>query len=469
MKALVVILTFLTSLFFSGVKAQDQPSPIIFIYDASGSMWGQIDGKTKMEIASQVLSETIEELPDQQAIGLVAYGHRNKTDCRDVEFVVATQQGSKSQVNTALGNIKPLGKTPLAYSAELVIGKLRESKEKATVILVTDGIESCDGDLCKVVQSAKAEGIDFKMHIVGFGLKEEETAPLICAAKAGDGQYYDADNAEGLSEVLQEVTKETVDKPDGNFTVSAYKNGIPVDALARAYKAGTKELVSMARTYRDTGSMYLVPGIYDLEVTPLEDSDVMPLLVAGLESKANETVHQTISFDGAKFLVMAKNNEEGWDTMVKIFPTGSKKASSGGRTYGREDTYELNSGMYDIELTALVIKGPQIFHRIDSVQIGAGETKKIAHTFQSGEAKIGVVSGEELVDAVVKVTDPGTKKVEASSRTYTAPNNNPRSFILTPGTYEISVMSLGKHAGYSETFSLEVKAGETVEKILSIK
>ena len=162
------------------LNAQDTltPSPIIFIYDASGSMWGQLEGKTKMEIASDVLSGTIDSLPENQQIGLVAYGHRQKGDCKDVEFLVNVGKNNKAKVNQSLKNIKPLGKTPLAYSAMQVFDTLRVTKMKATIILVTDGIESCGGNICEVVKAAREEGIDFKLHIIGFGLKEGETEEL---------------------------------------------------------------------------------------------------------------------------------------------------------------------------------------------------------------------------------------------------------------------------------------------------
>ncbi|GAB3650386.1 hypothetical protein GCM10028791_17510 [Echinicola sediminis] len=465
MKWISLVLTLWAVVFSRLGAAQDHHSPIIFIYDASGSMWGQIDGKTKMEIASTVLSEAIGKLPDEQALGLVAYGHRNKTDCRDVEFIVNASENTKAQSLEALKSIQPLGKTPLAYSAELVIDRLRQNKEKATIILITDGIESCDGDICEVVGLAKEEGIDFRMHIIGFGLKGAETEQLICAAKKGDGQYYDAEDANKLGEVLYEATQVTVDEPDGNFTVFAVRNGEPIDALARAYKAGSRELISSARTYRDTAKLYLPSGKYDLHVAPLEDSDIKLIVLGGVESVSDKIHHETVSFDGAKLLISTMNNEAGWDTMVKIYPSGSNQTVATGRTYGREDTYEVNPGTYDIELTALVIKGSKIVHKMEGIALKAGETKNIAHAFESGEAKIGVVTGNELVDAVVKISDTATKEVIASGRTYTSANNNPKSFILTPGTYEVSIMTLGKHKGHSESFTIVVKAGETVENV----
>ena len=198
---------------------------------------GQMDGKSKMEIASSVLSSSLTELPTNQHVGLVAYGHRKKGDCKDVEFLVDVSNGSASEVSTAIKAIKPLGKTPLAYSATLVINTLRTSKVKATIILITDGIESCNGNICDVVKAAKAEGIDFKLHIIGFGLKKGETEQLKCAATAGDGNYYDAADAGGLGDVLDEAVEQNVDKPKGNFGGVCDKERSPYRCLCKSLQS----------------------------------------------------------------------------------------------------------------------------------------------------------------------------------------------------------------------------------------
>jgi Ca-activated chloride channel family protein len=179
MKRLFIVIIALSLISPLVVKAQEKTSsPIIFIYDASGSMWGQLQDTTKMEIAAEVLSGSINTLVENQQVGLLAYGHREKGNCRDVEFLVKMENTDKDLVNSSLADIKPLGKTPLAYSATQVINRLREADKKATIILITGGIESCDGNICDVVTAARAEGIDFRLHIVGFGLQGEETAQL---------------------------------------------------------------------------------------------------------------------------------------------------------------------------------------------------------------------------------------------------------------------------------------------------
>ena len=74
----------------AGTAAQDDASApnVVFILDASGSMWGQIEGENKIVIARRVLRELVGELPGDAEVGLVAYGHRREGDCEDIETLV---------------------------------------------------------------------------------------------------------------------------------------------------------------------------------------------------------------------------------------------------------------------------------------------------------------------------------------------------------------------------------------------
>jgi Ca-activated chloride channel family protein len=443
-------------------------SPIVFILDASGSMWGKIEQDFKMDIATDVLSATIGKLPAEQRVGLVVYGHRQKGDCRDVEYMVEMENQDKPLLIQKMKEIKPLGKTPLAYSATLVIDQLRSSGSRATIILITDGIESCDGDLCKVAKDARAEGIDFKMHIVGFGLKKEETAALKCAAKAGEGQYYDAGDAGGLSEVINEATQSTVDDPPPNISVYALSNEQPIDAYIKAYKAGEETGIAAARTYQDTAFFYLPPGEYDLSVKPLEGSDVPAVKVNGVQISEEALTHKDVRFDEGEMLINATNNGEGWDAVVKIFDQKGVKVA-GGRTYGRAKTFKLNPGVYTVQLEALVLQGEGQAHRTEEVVIEANTQESVNHDFESGTLMIGANSPSGLVDAVIKILDAGTNKNVAGGRTYTSSNNNPREFLLSPGEYKVTLNTLGKHKGQTETIVIGVEKGKETRRILQFE
>ncbi len=462
MKRTIILLFALSMSVQLNAQNNEVSSPIIFIYDASGSMWGQMQDKTKMEIAAEVLATSINNLPDNQKIGLVAYGHRKKGDCKDVEFLVDVENGTKSGVNQSIKAIKPLGKTPLAYSAIQVIDKLRETKLKATIILVTDGIESCGGNICDVIKAAKKEGIDFKLHIIGFGLKNEDTRQLKCAAEAGGGNYYSATDAGALGAVLDNATTATVDEPEGNFTVYAIKNGIAIDALVKAYSINDRKNPILVRTYKDTASFYLPPSKYNFEVVPLGGSDVDMIAVSNIETFEDKIGHQTISFDGGKLSVTATNNGDNWDCVVKLIDQNGKVAGTT-RTYTAPKEVEVNPGTYKVTIQALAMEGMDTYTEIENISIQAGRTTPISHNFKTGNFEIFTKVGDENIDTIVKINEVNSGRNVAGSRTYTKGSK----FLLNPGTYVVKATPLGVYKSKKpQEFTIEVIQGALTTKEL---
>jgi len=462
MKRTIILLFALIIAVQLNAQNKETSSPIIFIYDASGSMWGEMQDKTKMEIAADVMTTSINNLPDNQKIGFVAYGHRKKGDCKDVEFLVDVENGTKSEVNQSIKAIKPLGKTPLAYSAVQVINKLREAKLKATIILVTDGIESCSGNICDVIKAAKKEGIDFKLHIIGFGLKNEDTKQLECAAEAGNGNYYSAADAGALGDVLDNATTVTVDEPEGNFTVFAIKNGMAIDALVKAYDINDKRNPILARTYKDTASLYLPPSKYYFEVVPLGGSDVDMSTVSNIESFEDKTGHRTISFDGGKLGVTTTNNGDNWDCVVKLIDQNGKTAATT-RTYTAPKEVEVNPGSYKVTIQALAMEGMDTYTEMENINIKAGSTTPISFNFKTGNFELFTKVGAEDIDTVVKINEINSGKNVAGSRTYTKGSK----FLLNPGKYVVKATPLGIHKSKEpQEITIEVKQGALTTKEL---
>jgi Ca-activated chloride channel homolog len=185
----------------------------ILVLDGSGSMWGQIDGKTKAEIARSVVGELLNQIPADRRLGLVAYGHRRTGDCTDIEELapVGTDRETiRKQVNA----LSFKGKTPLTEAVRFAAGKLRYREAKATVILVSDGAESCNADPCALGAELEADGVDFTVHVVGFGLPSAtEAAGLKCLAEATGGKYFSANSAGELAEALRQTAAATVAAP----------------------------------------------------------------------------------------------------------------------------------------------------------------------------------------------------------------------------------------------------------------
>lgn len=209
----------------------------IIVLDASGSMWGQIDGKPKLEIARGALGTVLTGLDPATEIGLMAYGHRSKGDCNDIELVVPPAAGTAQAITDAANAMKFLGKTPLTESVRRAASELKSTEEKATVILITDGIETCEADPCALGAELEASGVDFTAHVVGFGLTAEEGATVACLAENTGGKYIEAKDAGSLLEALKTTVAvaepEPAPAPEPEPTPMALeKNFDPVIVLA---------------------------------------------------------------------------------------------------------------------------------------------------------------------------------------------------------------------------------------------
>ncbi|MCT4654308.1 MAG: VWA domain-containing protein [Cohaesibacter sp.] len=199
-------------------KASQSPAKVI-VLDASGSMWGKIDGKAKIEIARDVVSDLLGQLDPSSSLGLVAYGHRVKGDCNDIETLVSPAPGSLDAVRGAVQTISPKGKTPLSAAVKEAARQLRHTEEAATVILVSDGKETCNLDPCAVASQLEADGVNFTAHVVGFDVAApEDIAQLQCMADQTGGRYLSASNAQELAGALEEVSQiEEIAPSDDDF------------------------------------------------------------------------------------------------------------------------------------------------------------------------------------------------------------------------------------------------------------
>ncbi|RWN51303.1 VWA domain-containing protein [Mesorhizobium sp.] len=178
---------------------------VVIVLDASGSMWAQIDGKPKLEIARESLRTVLQSVPADKEIGFMAYGHREKGSCEDIELIVPPQAGSAGAVSTAADSLKFIGKTPLTSAVRQAAEALKYTEDKATVILITDGLETCKGDPCALGRELKAAGVDFTVNVVGFGLTADEGKQVACLADNTGGKYIQASDEKALQDALVET------------------------------------------------------------------------------------------------------------------------------------------------------------------------------------------------------------------------------------------------------------------------
>ncbi len=225
-----LITCFLILAYCFSLSAQTKPikplTRIEFVFDASFSMFGKWQSGMKMDIAQKMLSEFLDSIKDVEniEIALRCYGHqhslRPERDCKDTKLEVpfASNSINVPAIKNRLKTIYPKGTTPIAYSLEQCGGDFPTTSSPTVrniIILITDGIEECDGDPCAVSLALQKKGIILKPFIIGIGLDQSYINSFGCV-----GKFYDASSETTFKNILNIVISQALN----NTTVQVNLN-----------------------------------------------------------------------------------------------------------------------------------------------------------------------------------------------------------------------------------------------------
>ena len=203
-----------------------QTTYVELILDASGSMWNKLnDGNYRIVAAKDVLSSFVSSLPadNNLNVGLRVYG--SQTDaltegaCEDSQLFVPMNGIDRNTLLTTVRNTDARGATPIAYSLQLAAQDFPADGKKI-IILVTDGEESCGGDVRGTLESLKAQGIDVDLKIIGFDLNDAAIKSF-----EGLGSFENATNAAELAGALGRAVE--VQEALYPVTVQVTRSGAP--------------------------------------------------------------------------------------------------------------------------------------------------------------------------------------------------------------------------------------------------
>jgi len=166
-------------------------------------LWGD---DIKINIARKFLGRTVDSLgafPDVE-MALRVYGHQSVVppqDCNDTRLEVPFGPGNGYEIKRKMRVLSPKGTTPIANSLARAANDFPSCPEcRNVIILITDGIEACDGDPCTVALELQQKGIILKPFVIGIGLDPEFEKTFECL-----GNFYNASSEERFEEVLDIV------------------------------------------------------------------------------------------------------------------------------------------------------------------------------------------------------------------------------------------------------------------------
>jgi Ca-activated chloride channel family protein len=449
-----------------------QTGDAILILDASGSMWGQVDGQTKISAARKAVDSILAKWKTTDRLGLMAYGHRTKGDCRDIELVVPVSAFDADKIRSAVRSLNPKGKTPMADSLRAAAQALRASENKATVILVSDGIETCSPDPCAVAAELKKAGVNFTAHVIGFDVTDPAAkSQLQCIARATGGVYLDASNASGLEQALGKAVEATQGakvetqapaKPEPDPLADKNFRGIarlvagsdPVsDSRGEIgwsfFKANGSEKGEFVNTfYGAPAAEAIEPGVYIVEVKYGHVERAFPLKVEQGKISMLDVVLDAgfVTSDGT---IEGAGKIDGvtWEVF-------DEKGEYVATEYVAVPKFILKAGKYKLVLTKGASKTEKEF------SLAAGDTINVSMTLDVGKLAVSAVyapNGPKVEQGIaVEIRRPA--KNDTEQPVWVATHYDALSqFDLPAGSYEVVVS-----AGFAKRiFPADVKSGDT--------
>lgn len=198
------------------VESLAAPGRVLIIFDASGSMRAETrGGRTRIAAAREVLHRVIDTLPDRTEVALRVYGHRRPRNpkaasCTDSQLVVPFGALDRRRLRQAVDALTPQGQTPIGLSLSRLEHDFAGYEGERLVILVTDGIETCDETAAApnwpphVIERLQAQGVRLRVDVVGFDVEESATRDFLTAiAEAAGGRFYSAHGAAALQAALE--------------------------------------------------------------------------------------------------------------------------------------------------------------------------------------------------------------------------------------------------------------------------
>jgi Ca-activated chloride channel family protein len=264
------------TIFFSFSWAQTN-TRILFILDASNSMNLDWNEQTRMAAAKEVLSKSLENLrgvPDLE-LALRVYGHQSMVtntyqDCQDTKLEVPFAASNIDAIKNKIRGLQAKGATPIARSLEAAAADFPDTLARNFIILITDGLESCDNDPCLVARKLRDKGVKVTPFVIGLGMDLSYLDKFECI-----GSYTDAESKAAFENVLNNILSKAL----LNTTVQINLNSvdskpIETDVSMFLYEAGTTNLkYTYTHTLNRKGlpdTLVLDPSIkYDLRVATL--------------------------------------------------------------------------------------------------------------------------------------------------------------------------------------------------------
>jgi Ca-activated chloride channel family protein len=425
-------------------QVKKEKTRILFIFDASQSMNGYWEESRKIDIARKFLIRMIDSLECEKNVemALRVYGHQSivpPQDCNDTKLEVPFKPGNAGEIRQTLRYLNPKGTTPIAHSLELAANDFPEVNclVRNVIILITDGVEACDGDPCAVSKQLQEKGIFLKPFIIGIGLDDNFKSSFDCI-----GNYIEVEKEEHFGGTLEYVISQVLNKTSAQVNLID-ANGFPseTDVPMTLYNS-----VSGLVRYQFMHTLNAKGNPDTLFIDPLLSYDITIHTLPEIHRDSVQIIggkHNLIGFDAAQGILKIESPRT---TLYKDLKVLVKKDNKIITIQPLNQATKFLTGKYDLEILSL----PRI--SIPDVKINQSETTLItipqpglATIFKptTGPCSLFVQKGHKLEwiynipEKILRQTltlQPGTYHLLFRNKNaYLSQSSKKTSFIITSG------------------------------------
>lgn len=182
---------------------------LLIVLDASGSMARETRDGTSMTAAQSAVDDVLADIDPATQVGLRVFGSEvdsggrpTQAACRDTRLVAPLAPLDRDGLSDAVRSFSPVGETPIGYTVEQAMRDLGTAGRRS-ILLVSDGEESCRPDPCEALREAEDSGVDVRIHTVGVRVGDTARSQLRCLAQYSGGSYTEARSDAELSGAMR--------------------------------------------------------------------------------------------------------------------------------------------------------------------------------------------------------------------------------------------------------------------------
>jgi Ca-activated chloride channel family protein len=373
MKQFLLILFFLPLGLFAQkngtTKGEEPLSRILFVFDASQSMYARWQSDMRITIAKKLMINLLDSLSGYEnlQLGLRVYGHQKNyppADCYDTRLEVPFAPGNIPKIKAKIQDLVPRGTTPIAYALEQVVNDFPPCDNcRNIIILITDGIEECGGDPCAVSASLQKHGVTMKPFIIGIGRDFKEAFGCV-------GTYFDASSEFAFQKALNTVISQALNSTTMQVNLldmSGKPSETNVNMTFYDHSSG-KAKYNFIHTLNNKGlpdTLVVDPMLtYDVVIHTLPAVNIENLVLVPGE-------HYTASVNAPQGYLDLRvgSNDRIIKNLFAIVRQNGKAATLNVQNFG--DNKKYLCGSYDLEILTL----PRIY--MNDVRINQGKTTTI--------------------------------------------------------------------------------------------